>query len=733
MRVWLDRLPGEVLDPIFALVPVADIFAFMGPATLRESPLVRAAVVNRLKRKPLLFHSHLQQTCLVTYLLTPSFVSKQHMELLFVDNLHLLRLIEATWGADIDHPVTISYHIWNLLSAAEFVALLKCIQGSSLKYNIDLDFDPAILPRINMTHLFSQIAHYGGAMIHSLLISNYHGPFSLDPRRLPKLASLWLQNTDAKFLAPFHPLLKRLYLYPNNHGYANNRSACLKHGLPANATTIILGNCCIEEPSDAYQLPSQLETVSLENVNDWTSTHMVRQMMEQNRGVRSVSLMGSMPLSGLKTLDSFGVSRVPQPTWDLGSTFLASLQISACSLTDMVAPESLRELNISNNGIVDIHRIILPHSLASLKMSDNPIDWSTPIRFPRLLVYLDLNNTGVTELKLLAFPNSINTLILTLNKIESIEGVRFPDKLHFLDISMNHIRKVVNPLLPCNIHTLQFTENSIDTLRLVTDNQGQPLNLKVLFLNQNRIHDFSALHFPSSVEILNLDNNNILALENIELPPRIRDLSFRGCEVSRLCNVTFAPGSRLRALILSLNKIKELNSHNIKLPDSVQLVNLGGNVLGTIDPEFFRNLPLLRYVSLACNNIKSVTLKLPSSLRELDVCCNKIRQLHLRFPHNTSTSLTSVNASQNRLVNFAPSMIGHGVHGTSHDKLVEVDITSNKISDSYMDSVLDDMPESLVACFVGYTGTQDSYGYEIGQNILDHPMCLGKRIDVSTL
>lgn len=734
MQLWINSLPGEVLDRILARLSVEEVFAFVDPITLHQNPGIRKAVINRVNHAPLLAHNRLQQTYLVMYLLSPNFLAKLAMEPIHIDNLEMLWMMESTWGLTLSHPVTMSYHIWNLLAATDLLNHLKRLENSNLEYNIEIEFDPSILPKLSMFYLINQIARCAGAKIRSILILNYEGGFTFDPSMIPNLNALWIENSDVSFAGPFSPLLKWLCLHPNRNGYARNRPVHINCSLPCNASSILLGNCLIDSSSDKYPFPHLIRTLSLENIKDLTPSHYLRRLMEENQHLRSLTLVNSISTTDLKTLDSFGVSNVQKPNWDLGATYLTSLQISRSALRDIVLPDTLRELNISNNGIVDLQRIHLPESLVSLKVSDNPIDWTAGVWFPPRLKYLDLGNTGIKTLKPFVFPDSVEILILAVNKIESIDGIKFPSKLRLLAIGMNKITQVVNPILPRNIHTIHFTENHIgNSFRLLNDQDGNPLNLKVLFINHNRITDFSAIKYPRSVEILNLDNNNILSLRNVEFSPNIQDLSFRGCDLSYIRNVTFAENSKLITFIMSLNDLKTIDRNTIQFPPSVQLINFGGCAIDSVDPETFTHLPSLRHLSFAGNKLKSLVLSLPSSVRELDVCCNKIRRLRLNFPVNCDSSLAALNISQNKLSKFSPTMIGHGVNGVYHQNLVEIDITNNKITDNYMAAILDDMPKSLVACFVGYTGTQDSYGYDIGQNILDHPLCLGKRIDVSHL
>ena len=734
MQLWINSLPGEVLDRILALLSVAEVFAFVDPNTLHQNPGIRRAVINRLNHAPLLAHNRLQQTYLVMYLLSPNFLDKLAMEPLHIDNLEMLLMMESTWGLTLCHPVTMSYHIWNLLCATDLLNHLKRLENSNLEYNIEIEFDPSILPKVSMFYLINQIARCAGTKIRSILVLNYDGGFAFDPSTIPNLNALWLENSDVNFTGPFSPLLKRLCLHPNRNGYARNRPVHINYSLPPNATSVLLGNCLIDSSSDKYPFPRLIRTLSLENIKDLTPSHYLRRLMEENQQLRSLTLVNSISTTDLKTLDSFGITNVQKPNWNLGATYLTSLQISRSALKDIVLPDTLRELNISNNGIVDLHRINLPESLVSLKVSDNPIDWSAGVWFPPRLKYLDLGNTGIKSLKPFDFPDTVEVLILAVNKIESIDGIKFPNSLRLLAIGMNRITQVVNPILPRNIHTIHFTENHIgNSFRLLHDQDGNPLNLKVLFINHNRITDFSAVKYPKSVEVLNVDNNNILSLRNIEFSPNVQDLSFRGCDLSHIRNVTFAENSKLVSFIMSLNDLKSIDRNTIQFPPSVQLINFGGCAIESVHPESFTHLHSLRHLSFASNKLKSLVLSLPSSLRELDICCNKIRRLQLNFPANGDSSLAALNISQNKLNKFSPSMIGHGVHGVYHENLVELDITNNKLTDNYMAAILDEMPNSLIACFVGYTGVQDSYGYDIGQNILDHPLCLGKRIDVSHL
>lgn len=734
MELWINLLPGEVLDRVLTLLRVSDIFEFVDLPLLIHNSAFRKAVVNRIKNARLLAHNRLQDTYLVMYLLSLSFVSKLDLEPFHFEHLLLLWHMESKWTLELNQPITISYHIWNLVAAADLLEHSKKLGESNLRYNLELEFDPSILPQLNLQYIIYHISTYAKDRICSLLIMNFDGAFTFEPSFLPELSSLWIENCDVSFSGPFLDLLRSLCLFPNRDGYARKRPIHISHSLPVQASTILLGNCYIDKSTNNYELPHQVRILSLEQIRDLTASSYVCRLIEENPHITSLTLANSMPSIDLKTLSSFGVTNVQKSLWDFSSTFMQSLQINRGLLNDILCPDTLRELNISDNGIVDIDRFTLPASLQSLKLADNPIVWTGNFSFPPNLQYLDLKNTNINTLNLFKFPDSIESLILSVNKIETIDDYRFPEKLRLLAMGMNRVSKVVNPIFSHNIQTIHFTENYIgNTFCLLYDQNKQPLKLKVLFINHNRITDFSTIKYPESVEILNVDNNSILQLQNINFSPNIRDLSFRGCDLSHIRDVTFPENSKLKCFIMSLNQITSLDRNMIKFPPNVRLLNFGGNTIEKLDPDTFLHLQSLLHLSLASNKLKKLVLSLPRSTRELDACCNKIRRVQLTFPPNSTSSLTAVNLSQNRLTTFTASMIGHNLNKVYHENLAELDVTGNKISDIYIASILDDFPKSLVACFVGYTGIQDNYGYEIGQNILDHPVCLGKRVDVSHL
>ena len=800
----LSALPDAIIDRVLSYLEVADLTQLIGNSDfLCANPDLLAAIARKLQASNISYNNRIAQySFLHMYLRTPTYINKRNLQFLshrrdlyrLVQFDRILErrkecgkeLIDSIVGAiesgdansyvaggvnvrkafktGLATCITISYYIWDLSDIADFLDLVLLIEPSSLTYNLELEFDPALRYLIDLQYMLGLcLSHLNKQTpdgFQSLLVYNHNhaGDFVFDMANTNFLAlqNVWFENSNVKIKSSWGMTqLKDLNLHPNNHGYNLNHPIRIQKFFPQHLRELKLGNCIIGEKTTNYPIPSNLRSISLRTIRDvsnettfckillltnlqnnleeltvesiynQTNSHVdFFELIEPNENnLDTVSSLKSLEISRLKTdIDFTNFTTTSLSLTESSPEFISSL------------PRFLTSLNLSNNNIQDLSQLgkDIPATIVKLNLADNTINWALHIPdFSRLdkLKILKLSNTHLgAHLASLKFPDLIVELSLEVNQIVTLENVRFPKSLKDLGVGSNKITSVGNnPMFPKGIGTIHFTENKLSgSFDLSTNHLGEELDLKVLYLNFNSFKHFNQIKLPSNLRLLNFDDCKFAKLENIHFQDSIEELSFSGCTISSIQNVTFGSESRLKYFNLSQNSIRNIES--LRLPDSIQTFDISSNLIESIpSPDYF-NLDNIQVVRLTHNRLRSVSLRLFTKLRVLDLSFNMIKKLLLRFPRNSTTKLNIINLSHNELTSISPQVVGHNVDGTYHSHLVEIDIINNRMTTEDIKSKLDEFP--ALKCFlVGTTGKQDRFGYEIGKNLINEGLCLGKRID----
>lgn len=765
----LNWLPVEVLDLVFLQIPVSDLCPLLRDASFTENnPNVTMALKKKLLEGNYIVLNRVVQPLFVEmYLLTPSHLDKRSLEFLHSssDVVDILNF-NHRYPYKARHPITLSYYIWHLCDMYDLIMLIRLSAVPSLLlFNVELEYDPGILHYMSLNVALDYLAGKLADRVVSLMVLNYTGDLPYDFNVFPSLQTLWLENTNVRFKASFRnlPNLKHLVIYPNYNGYTLNNPVVLLKSLPPSVETLRIGNCIANGRSLRYPSPTKIKNLHMTNVQD-VSNQYLRELLSNNVNTHLESLclenismkepifdcvveicapLVHSSTGNLSLLSLFNFEYNDLCNWDFMDTNLTELRLSKCSIRDVKVPSTLQKLDLSENGIVNLFDMVvpglLPKGLKYLNLSHNPINWRVlpEVEFTPNIETLSLKNTMIRDqLYKLKFPDSVTYLSLEINQIESIDGIKFPKNISNLGIGGNHLRAIKNPTLPLKLRTLHLTENNLSgPIDLSVDENKQPLNMEVLYLNYNSIHSLSDLRFAKTITILNLDNCKLTELVDVVFQRSIVELSLSGCSIKQVRNVSFEAGSQCRYFNLSQNSISELHPvRSLRLPENIEIFNLGSNKLRSLLADFFKECRSLVSLKVSANQMSKLDLCLSEKIRMVDVSFNQLRHVRLRFPKNSQqTEFLSINLSKNKLTSFGPETISHGVDGVFHGKLTEVDLTENKITSQEMKDKLGKLPTSLRALFVGRSGLQDRYGYDIGSNIVESLCCMGKRIDYTCL
>lgn len=264
-------------------------------------------------------------------------------------------------------------------------------------------------------------------------------------------------------------------------------------------------------------------------------------------------------------------------------------------------PSDLKVLELSGNHITDLQGLVLPQSMEVLQLSTNMINSLEGVDFskPFNLQLLDISmNRLIGFPRNLKFPDSTKRLMMSHNELEDINQQQIPENLQFLSMSSNCLTSLEHIYLPSSLTMLDLSDNSFSSFR--EDFFSGCVNMKKLNLAINAIDDLDDLgRLPPNLEELILDYNEIdnydftniltlkklkklamagtglMFLKDIKFPNTLIQLILKDNEINEIVNVDF--GENLEFLDLSYNKLESFNVHGLKIPSSLKKLDLSEN------------------------------------------------------------------------------------------------------------------------------------------------------------
>lgn len=141
--------------------------------------------------------------------------------------------------------------------------------------------------------------------------------------------------------------------------------------------------------------------------------------------------------------------------------------------------ERLASICLSNMGFVTLRNLILPESLKELNLSQNSIIGVNEYHFPEGLESLDLSYNNLSGTINCSLPVSLKSLNLRRNFISKIK--RLPDSLEILDVSFNE--------LPCTMfpvsRALQILKTDIAQYYLMTEDMQRSLRERNIVIRKH--------------------------------------------------------------------------------------------------------------------------------------------------------------------------------------------------------------------------------------------------------
>ncbi|XP_045499162.1 toll-like receptor Tollo [Colias croceus] len=400
----------------------------------------------------------------------------------------------------------------------------------------------------------------------------------------------------------------------------------------------------------------------------------------------SRNLIDTLPpglLSGLKRLQKLyiqgnGLTSVADRALE-GLISLTTVRFSDNQLTSL-PPElfsdtkELKEIYLNNNTITVLAPGLFSDlfQLLVLDLSHNELtsDWINTSTFSGLkrLVFLDFSHNRVSKMEIALFRDLHNLQILKMqdNFIEHIPENVFSSlgNLHTLILSNNRLT---------NIESYSFTGLSTLSVLSIDSNRITKIHphalrnctsLQDLHINGNRLDEVPiALKEIPQLKTLDLGENLIVSIENASFMTMQQMYGLRLTEnnIGNISKGVFDKMTSLKILNLSRNKIHKIEAGSFDGNVNLQAIRLDGNYLTDIG-GLFAKLPNLVWLNISDNRLEWFDYAMiPTGLQWLDIHANRIAELGNYFEIESQLSLSTFDASSNRLTEITGSAIPNSV------------------------------------------------------------------------
>lgn len=233
--------------------------------------------------------------------------------------------------------------------------------------------------------------------------------------------------------------------------------------------------------------------------------------------------------------------------------------------------------------------------------------------------------------------------------------IKNPRNLWTLDISHNNLKNMNNISLLnsfSNLRELNVAENQLKNTKQIIQHLSSPI--ETLDLSGNTVGTVHLTTFQrlNALKTLRLARTDLII--SVRNPfAHLKRLYFLDISDNNLMNVDFG------GMAMTLNKLQHLNAANCQIKNaseviqhlgsSIQVLNLSGNFVGTLNDRSFAACSNLKHLFLSdaqISNIDSGTLQYQTNLRVLDISHNKLEKLDFRF---LSRNLEQIDLNANDL------------------------------------------------------------------------------------
>ncbi|EAL38914.3 AGAP011649-PA, partial [Anopheles gambiae str. PEST] len=388
-----------------------------------------------------------------------------------------------------------------------------------------------------------------------------------------------------------------------------------------------------------------------------------------------------------------------------GMNNLESIDLECNKLTEIMLnsvhfPPKLKEIRISRNYLTSLDLSFIPVRSLQVSVEYNLISIPRDIKNAPMLSNLRLQESKISEIDLAAFcdHSNLSEIFLDGNKIRyvvntskrncsiygSLTGIQLSDNLlttvnmelfnvfvslRQLDIQMNRITTLSGRLAHRSLEHLdlsileqlptfivELSIHSSDRLKRIS----VPKAINVIHIIESGLRRIDIFE-GSSLTKLNVYDCDMTRLpRSIRNAPNLKNFRIDKCKLSNIDLATFCDYPYLRDLRLNGNKIRYVvntSKRNCSIYSSVTLLELGNNMLTTVNMELFNAFTKLKALSLYNNKIVSITGQLAlDSLSNLLMGGNRLEHLDLCGWY--VPSMESVLLSLNRFTKI-PECLNH--------------------------------------------------------------------------
>ncbi|CAB4056589.1 unnamed protein product [Lepeophtheirus salmonis] len=331
------------------------------------------------------------------------------------------------------------------------------------------------------------------------------------------------------------------------------------------------------------------------------------------------------------------------------------------SLSNVVLPRSIRNLNLEGNRVSDIQIKSLTN-LENLNLGGNDINRLNKDSFAlhgqnSLLTDLSLHNNSLIGLPSQIFESLESLVVLNLSRnvisdsYLSQEAFAGLSKLLTLDLSHNRLRR----LQPALFESL--------------------VSLEVLLMDSNELYIMeSSFNLFKNLRIFGLSSNYFQTFVSHFFNPELKSLSLEGNVLNELPDDLFSNGCALESLNLGKNSFGSVPKFIASsCGSSLKTLDLGENSIESIREHDLTNLTELKGLRLAKNYISELNLKNFDllNLEVLNLASNSLKKLEPGCLGNM-TSLKALRLDKNKLTDLNGVVSGY-------PNLLWLNVSHNKI------------------------------------------------------
>lgn len=324
--------------------------------------------------------------------------------------------------------------------------------------------------------------------------------------------------------------------------------------------------------------------------------------------------------------------------------------------------EHLEELDVSHNNVSQLDGV--PRNLRRFRITHNSLTDLAAWGHLSNLQYVDISNNELESLSAFKSLFHLRSLRADNNRIESLDGINQLDsllslrlrgnrikaidfgdsklqRLTDLDLKENHISDVRNLEELRSLATLNLEDNHISVFSSLDD---QHLALKYLKLSGNNLESIDVGQYPN-LRLLYLDRNRLSSVAGLHKTKHLDSLSMREQHESTIIDTSFfASACEVRKLFLSGNLLTTFNPETSFL--NLQYLELANCGLESLPEDFGHMFMNVRVLNLNFNALRDIQpLFGISRLKKLHLAGNRITRLRMtttmlaQFPSLTLADL----------------------------------------------------------------------------------------------